>query len=296
MRDGFSKLHPAVGFVYYAAVIIFSSITMQPVCIAVSLVCALLNAVYLNGKKPALFALRVLLPMAAAVSLINPIVNHQGVTVIEYFPWGNPLTLESILFGLAAASMLCSVALWFSSVNTVITSDKVVYLFGRILPSLSLVLSMSLRFVPRFIEQLRTVRSARSTLNRERSEASLFGRIRESVTVISHVVSWALEGSIETADSMKSRGYGLKGRTAFSLYKFRREDAAVLAIILVLTAALTAGYILGFADFLFYPSLTGELISVRAVSFYALYFLIMIIPLIKGVGEGFKWKRLRSTL
>ncbi len=42
------------------------------------------------------------------------------------------------------------------------------------------------------------------------------------------MVTWSFENAVETADSMKSRGYGLPGRTAFSLYRFSRRDRLLL--------------------------------------------------------------------
>lgn len=61
-----------------------------------------------------------------------------------------PVTLEAIVYGLVLASMLFISILWFSCYNKVMTTDKFVYLFGRVIPALSLVLSMVFRFVPRF--------------------------------------------------------------------------------------------------------------------------------------------------
>ena len=83
-------------------------------------------------------------PWRLLAALVNPAFNHEGATILTYLPSGNPLTLESMLYGVAAAVMLASVVLWFSSYNEVMTSDKFVYLFGRVIPALSLVLSMAL--------------------------------------------------------------------------------------------------------------------------------------------------------
>ena len=38
----------------------------------------------------------------------------------------------------------------------------------------------------------------------------------------------ALQTAADTADSMKSRGYGLPGRTCFAAFRFRGRDAAAL--------------------------------------------------------------------
>ncbi len=43
------------------------------------------------------------------------------------------------------------------------------------------------------------------------------------------MVTWSLENAIETADSMRARGYGLPGRTSFSIYRFDSRDSSALA-------------------------------------------------------------------
>ena len=63
--------------------------------------------------------------------------------------------------------------LWFSSYNEIMTSDKFVYLFGRVIPALSLVLSMTLRFVPKFKAQMQTVMEAQRCGGRDTSNGSL---------------------------------------------------------------------------------------------------------------------------
>ena len=144
-KDAFSGYHPTINFLYYALVLLFSMCLMHPVYLAISLTGALAYDIYLKGRKAVRFAVMGLLPMAALAALVNPAFNHEGATILTYLPSGNPLTLESMFYGVAAAVMLASVVLWFSSYNEVMTSDKFVYLFGRVIPALSLVLSMALR-------------------------------------------------------------------------------------------------------------------------------------------------------
>ena len=88
------------------------------------------------------------------------------------------------------------------------TSDKFVYLFGRVIPALSLVLSMTLRFVPKFKAQVKIVSSAQRCVGRDVSNGGVLQRARNGLTILSILVTWALENAIETADSMRSRGYG----------------------------------------------------------------------------------------
>ena len=180
MRDSFSTYHPAVNLLFFTEVLGFSMFLLHPVCLAVSLAGAAAYDLYLNGKKALAFCLKGILPMMAVTALLNPCFNHQGATILAYLPSGNPLTLESILYGLAAAAMLAAVVLWFACFNTVITSDKFVYLFGRVIPSLSLVLSMALRFVPRFKAQLRTVTRAQKCIGKDPARGGLLAAKRLS--------------------------------------------------------------------------------------------------------------------
>ena len=296
MTDAFSKLHPTVNFIFFAFVLVLSMFVMNPVCLALSLVCAFVNAVYLNGIKTVKLCLKFILPMVLLVVLINPVFNHQGVTILTYFPWDNPLTLESIVYGIASATLLSSVVLWFSVFNSVITSDKLVYLFGRIIPSLSLVLSMSLRFVPKFSAQFKNVRNAQRCIGRDISDGSAVNRIKNGIRIISIMLSWSMENAIETADSMKSRGFGLKGRTAYSIYKFDRRDLIVLIIVAVLGISVSISAISGVIDFNYFPSMKGNLTDVLSITTFFLYGILMLIPTILNAGEEIKWKRLRSAI
>lgn len=301
MRDSFSKTHPLVSFLFFAAAITFSFLLTQPVCVAIGLLCALANALYLNGKKAVSLSLKFLLPASLFIIFINPLVNHRGATVLCYLPWGNPLTLESLLYGFVSAAVIGSAALWFSSFNAVITSDKIIFLFGKISPALSLILAMALRFIPlftmRFKETMRAQRQiTQAATAGSKASRKLRARFKAVRGVFSAMIGWSMENAIETSDSMKSRGYGLKGRTAFSLYSFHMSDAATFSVIVFETAALCALLFGGQLKFRYFPSVKGELTGVFPVVFYCVYTLLLLTPLIINISEGIKWKRLRSKI
>lgn len=296
MKDAFSQMHPIVNLVFFVFVIGLSMFMLNPVCLTISLFCAFLNAVYLNGKKSVRLSLLYLLPTTILISVINPVFNHDGVTIITYFPWNNPLTFESIIYGIATAALLSSVVLWFSCFNKVMTSEKFIYIFGRIIPSLSLILSMTLRFVPRFIAQFNTVRNAQKCIGRDISNGSVLRRLKNAIKITSIMISWALESAIETADSMKCRGHGLKGRTAFSLYHFNKRDAAVLTVIAIIGTLAVVMSVSGIAKFRYFPSIKSNVLNITSLIYYILYASLMMIPLLINVGEGAKWKRLMSAI
>ena len=291
----FAKYHPLINFIYFTAVIVFSMIFVHPICLVTSLLCSVIYSIILNGKKALKFIV-MLLPLMLISALINPAFNHEGVTVIAYLPSGNPLTLESILYGIVAASMVATVICWFSCFNKIMTSDKFIYLFGRIIPSLSLILSMTFRFVPKFKEQVQEVSNAQKSMGRDTSEVSVFVRVKNSIRILSAVITWSLENAIDTSDSMKSRGYGLTGRTAYSNYVFDKRDVTALIYLSVTIIYFLIGALLGKIHYRYFPSMRGTDMSFYSTSIFISYIMICIMPIIIEIWEELKWRKLKSKI
>jgi energy-coupling factor transport system permease protein len=188
--------------------------------------------------------------------------------------------------------MIITVITWFSCYNAVMTSDKFVFLFGRIIPSMSLLLSMTLRFVPRFKAQIQVVAQAQKCLGRDVLKGSVMERAKNGVAILSIMVTWALETAIETADSMKSRGYGLPGRTAFSLYRFDRRDQAALLYLLLCSLVIVGGALLGGLRWRYYPTVQGAAFGLPSIGLFLCYLALCGLPLIINLREERRWRAL----
>ena len=290
MRDSFSEYHPFINLIYFAFTISFSLVLTHPLAQGISLICAVIYAISINGKKSVKFLLKYCLPMVLLTAFINPAFNHEGSTTLLYFPNGNPLTLESILYGFSAGVMIITTLMWFSSFNRVMTTDKFIYLFGKVIPALSLVLSMSLRFVPKFKSQMQTVTEAQRSIGRDVSNGSLFERTKTAIHIFSIMITWSLENAIETADSMKSRGYGLKGRTAFSIYRFEERDKYTLIWLSFCGLFIIAGTLLNAFGFRYVPDIRYAAFNMTTIPFYCVYSALCITPVILNLKEERKWK------
>ncbi len=286
----FKTYHPIINFIYFVFVIGFSCLLMHPACLCISLVSGFTYSVMLKGKKAIKTNLIYMLPMLLMMALINPAFNHEGITIIAYLPSGNPLTLESIVYGLCAAIMIVSVICHFSCYNEVMTSDKFIYLFGKIIPAMSLIISMTLRFVPKFVAQLKVVTNAQKCMGRDVSNGSVIKRAKNGLNILSIMTTWSLENAIETADSMKSRGYGIPGRTAFSIFSFDKRDKKALICILILGFYTLTGNLMGGMAFEFFPRMKAAEISPFGISVFLAYLLLCICPIIIELWEVRKWK------
>ncbi len=292
----FKNYHPIVNFTYFVLVIGFSCFFMHPVCLGISLFCAFTYSVMLKGKKQVKTNLIYMLPMLILTALINPAFNHEGVTILKYLPSGNPLTLESVIYGLCAAIMIVSVICHFSCYNEIMTSDKFIYLFGKIIPSLSLIFSMTLRFVPKFAAQLKVVTNAQRCMGRDVSSGSIIKRAKNGLNILSIMTTWSLENAIETADSMKARGYGTEGRTAFSIFTFDKRDKKALICILILGAYTLFGNLSGGMYFRYFPSMKAADVFPFGISVFLSYLLLCMFPVIIELWEVRRWKALRSKI
>ena len=295
-NDVFRNYHPLVNFLYFTLVLGFSMVLTHPLAQAISAVCAVWYAVQCEGGKAALFSLKICLPMLLIAAFMNPAFNHEGLTILLYFPTGNPLTLESILYGLSAGTLLATVLMWFVSFNRVIESDKFIYLFGRVIPALSLVLSMTLRFVPKFKAQMDIVTEAQRGIGRDVSQGSLWRRTKTAVMILSIMVTWALENAIETADSMKSRGYGLKGRSAFSIYRMDDRDRAALLWFGFSGIYLLAGAMVSAFGFRYFPSIRYAALDLTTAPFYVVYGAMCATPAVLNALEERKWRSIHSRM
>lgn len=290
MQGGFSGLHPLVNLVYFALVLAFTMFLSHPAVLGLGLLLAALFALHCAGWQKFLRQLAMVLPVMLFAAVINPLVSHQGVTVLFRLPSGNAFTLEALLYGVSAAVRLGTALLWFVGWNAVMTSDKFVYLFGRVIPSLALTISMGLRFVPRLLRRTREVAQAQKALLPE--ESGLLAKVRRAGRVVSIVITWALENALDTADAMKSRGYGLPKRSAFSLYRFTLRDGLCLALVLLLGGAVLAGQLSGGLDWWYYPSLSGSYSSLTPL--WSLAFgLLAAFPLLFDGMEALQWRASR---
>ncbi len=295
MRDTFSSYHPIINFGYFTVVILITMFVMHPVFLAISFISAFIYSVFLNGLKALKFNLFFIFPAMVAVMLINPLFNHSGMTILFYLR-DNPITLESIIYGICSGVMLASIILWFSCYNAVMTSDKFIYLFGKIIPSLSLLFSMVLRFVPKFKNQLTVVSNAQKCVGRDFSNGSFMERARHGTKILSVMITWALENSIETADSMRSRGYGLKGRTSFSIFRFDSRDKALFIFMIALFFCIIIGTFLDNVHMQFFPYIKLAEIHTSGFFVYLAYTIFCFIPIIINFKEELKWQHLKSKI
>ena len=183
--------------------------------------------------------------------------------------------------------------MWLSCLFSIFTADKVVYLFGRISPRLSLFLSILLRMCPRIKAQAKKISTARKSIGRGVNQGNIFRRIANAFKIFSMLISWLIEAMGTLSDSMKSRGYLLKGRTAFSIYRFDNRDRGFVVGIFTCLTLLLMGILLGQTGITFDPRIHMNPITPLSAVFYLGYAALCLLPMAVEVGGEVRFSHLR---
>ena len=289
MNNFFEKFHPSAIFIYFFVIISFTMFFMHPVYLVISMISAILYRVYLDKKISLYYFLAFIL-----ISLVNPLFSHEGATILFYLKNGNPITLESIVYGIYSGLMFVSVMIWFGNYNKIMSSDKFMYIFGKILPKLSMVFSMTLRFIPNFQDKLRKIYISQKCLNNNFQDSNLIQKAKHGMKILSILTTWVLESSIETADSMKSRGYGLKKRTSFSNYFVANRDKIAIFVFVLSMSAILLAKINGIVYSAVFPVVIYSKTDYISMICYVLYAILCSYPLIVEIFYKFKWRKVNE--
>ena len=287
------NVNPIAAFLWLMVTAGIAMFCFNPVILAISLLGALLFFLARNPDARLSTHLPYLLLLILS-ALINPLFNHNGATVLFVLN-DNPITLEAIYYGAAMGVMILAVLYWFRSFQQIMTSDKLLYVFGSALPKLTLILSIALRYIPLLRKQARRVRDAQKALGLFREE-NLLDRLRGELRIFSVLVSWALENGIITADSMCARGYGVGRRTRFALFRFHLRDGLLCAGCLLLGGCTIVGIACGALSCSFYPHFVSPAPSALGCVACIAYAILAFFPVLLEVEERIRWKSLRLKI
>lgn len=256
------KMHPAVCFLYLLTVLGFTAFAREPVTVLISLGGSVLLAAFSGGLNGAGWFGAV----AVTGALANFLFVHNGETAL-FFVGDRAFTLEALCYGAFVGGMLAAVCLWGACAVRFVTSDKYIWLFGRLFPAAGLVLSCAIRFLPMFI---RTSREFAAVQNAQ----SIRGRLR----AFSASVGYSAERAMDSALSMKARGYGTSPRTSFSIYRFTEYTAVSMAAVLSAAGISLALRVAGAGEYYFYPALSDIPCGAADIAMYCAFAALCLLP------------------
>lgn len=286
----FDSYHPMINFIYFVTAIVCTTQFQHPVFLAISYLSFFVYSIKLNGKRSAIFNL-CLIPLIAAYAAWYSCYNHFGTTNLWVNFIGNQITLEAVTAGCVRGITAASVIMIFSCIFAVVSADKVVYLFGRISPRLSLYLSILLRFIPRVKQRARRIELSRQGIGKGCGQGNILQKLLHTLSFLSILLTWTLEDFVESAASMKCRGYSLRGRTAFSIYRFDNRDRGFVVAIFGCLTVIAAAVAFHQTNIIYRPEIIMNRITPVSYVFYGAYVLLLLLPMILQVAGEYKFQR-----
>ncbi len=296
-HSAFTELHPIVTTIYFVIVIGITMFCNEPVFLTISFAAAVFYRILLKGVREIRSILIMTAVVAGITTLINGFFTHNGETVLFYIG-SNRITAEAFAFAAGMSLMLCAVIQWFVCFSIITTSDKMIFIFGAILPVIGLMVSIIFRSIPLLQKRYADIDAAQKAMG-HKNEGGFMRKVRQAMKQISILIAWSLEASIDTADSMTARGYGLHGRTSFHLFRFEAKDVLAMFVTALFGAAGVAGCALGVGRMYYYPKVRPVepgLTSGVSAAFYILFAALAAIPFLIELYGELRWRKYESVI
>lgn len=278
----FSNFHPVVIFIYFVAVFSVSMFIQNPVYLFISLTGAFLFLCVLNDIKGSIISLVKYIPFIILITVLNPLFSHNGATPL-FFINDNAFTLEALIYGSILGLMILCVIFWFKSFNIIFDSEKILFLFRKISPKISLIFSMALHFIPNFSRYFNEVLAVQKKLQ-NKSKVKLY------ISCFSAVITHSLETSVETADSMSARGHATGRVTNFGRFRVKSNDVILLTTTIILALLTYTAIVTGDTKVVYYPVIVFSNSGVSAIISYTAFTVLCLLPGIYEIKEDLKWK------
>lgn len=292
MENGFRGIHPYVLFFYYICVGSLAMYFTHPLFLITALILMFgVNFSHDRGQELKKWA-PILVIMSTFFILLNPFLVSRGSNVLFYFR-GKQVTLEALTYGIVMTLAIVIILILFVSFNLILNGNKFLYIFSKILPRTAFLLMLSIRFVPLLKSRLNEINDVQRIRGMSVTNGRLVNRMKSGMVMMQTLLTWSLEEAVQTADSMKSRGYGTGKTTSYITYRMKKRDWLWLFSLTMLFAVCIAGGLLGYGKIYIYP----ELGTLHLYLFDWLLLISMVIliafPLFVEGREQLRWKSLK---
>jgi energy-coupling factor transport system permease protein len=258
-----SALHSArarVAAAYLAAPCLVAVLYDSPLVIAGTLAGIVAAGLSAGLGREIANACRFALPLVLLVALINPIVSREGLTVLVSGPVVPVLgrvdiTLESLVYGLIAASRLLVVILAFAVYSAAVDPDEILRLFRRVSLRSALTASLATRLVPVLGRDAERLSDAYELRAARLHDGARLAKLRRAATLTRALTAGALERAVDVAAALEVRGFGGGSGGRPTPRPWSRHDVAFVAAALATVALASIAAAAGIAGFEPYPSL-----------------------------------------
>lgn len=288
MENRFTQFHPLVSFLFYTGAISIFILMLHPIFLSIGFVFVLtINFVHdrFNGLRHwSFFIVTSFLLMV----ILNPLFNERGRHVL-FEVADHRFTFEAVMYGGMNALSLIGVLAIFSSYNVIMTPNKLLYLFSKLLPQFAVLLMLTLRFIPvmrRRMEEISIIQKSKGILV---TDGKWREKVKTGMLFVQALLTFSLEEAIQTADSMKARGFGQERRSTYEYFRFKNADVFAIAYLLMIFSVILYGRIGGYGFLKVYPLMESWKLTIMDSTTLVFFLLFLSFPLLVEAGGSFRW-------
>lgn len=288
MGTRFARFHPLVSFLFYAGAVMLLILMLHPVFQVISLF-LIIGINIIHDRLAGLTKWKYLLLVTFVLLVVlNPLFNERGRHLL-FMAGEHRITLEAVLYGGMNAFSIIGIIAVFISYNVIMTPNKVLFLFAKFLPQFAVLLMLTLRFIPlmsRRMEEISLVQKSKGIMV---TKGNWRTRVKTAFSYVQALLTYSLEEAIQTADSMKARGYGKGPRTSYEFFRIRGKDTIAIVILMVLLSIIIYGRSLGYGVLTIYPMMEDWRLATWDTAVLICYILYLSFPIYVEAGEAFRW-------
>jgi energy-coupling factor transport system permease protein len=291
MRNQFKQMHPFVSFSYYAGVFSLMIMMQHPLFLVLALMIILAINFLEDRLKGLTRWLFFMITTGILIVVLNPFFNERGRYVL-FEVIGHRITLEAIVYGSMNALLIIGVMALFVSYNEVMSPNKLLYLFSKFLPQFAVLLMLTLRFIPLMRRRLADISAVQSSRGITLIQGRWVDKAKIGILYVQALLVYSLEEAIQTADSMKVRGYGQGKRSTYEYFHFKKRDGIALFYLVFLFLLDLFGRINGYGYFAIYPVMDSISVTPLEVLSLIFYFLFISFPIMVEMEGYVRWRLL----
>jgi energy-coupling factor transport system permease protein len=274
-----SALHaarPGAGAALCGALALTGALYLHPLILSAALAAIVLAGVLAGVGREIVRSLRLGLPFAVLIAVINPLVYPEGDTLLirggEVLGRNVDITLEATAAGVFNGLRVLVIVTAFGLLSAAVDPDELLRMFRRVSYRSALTATLATRLVP--------------VLARDATRMSDAARCRPRppgrLAVARAALAGALDRAVDVAAALEVRGYALGGRTARRARPWSRHDSRVAGAAIVIAVSAVAGALAGAGSVEPYPSLEVETGALEV----ALSGLVLLAALAPFAGRG----------
>lgn len=227
-----TQLHPVITLLYLTGVLLcyffnFSLPTSALIIFELFIILCFLTG-FSNTIKLIFFSLLMSL-FIMPIKILTYTGGHKVLLYINDYP----ITLEAIYAAISSGLLILFMILFFRLLSLILTKNKFIFLFGKCFPSTTLIAIMIMTFTSRYKESYQAVALSQETLGLKSSKGFV-NKIKITTAILSGFIGYMLENSLDSAASMRCRGYSRR------LHVHNRYYLGFHDIVIIIIACMTA--------------------------------------------------------